>query len=66
MINWIKYDNDSRSIESHVTRLITDGREIYTGFHASTPNGYKWFVGNNVTIAGITHYAEINMPQALE
>lgn len=64
MIEWKKYDKYDRGIESHVTRLITDGRTVWTGFHASHQSyGYTWFGDDREPLLlPITHWAIINLP----
>lgn len=64
MINWIKYDQYSRSIESHVDHLITDGKGRWIAQHVKI-NGhghYGWVDENNYVIRGITHWSPINLP----
>lgn len=72
MIDWQKYDPTDRSIESHVPHLVTDGINVRVGFHASTPNGYKWFRENpkspidELLRMPVTHFAPINLPREEE
>jgi hypothetical protein len=46
-IEWIKYDRNSRSIESHVNHVISDGRSVRVAQHAKNlkSEGYGWHEG---------------------
>jgi len=65
MIEWIKYDPNSRGIESHVTCLVTDGKEVRLAQHAKLLDGegYGWHLNNGgYRFNGVTHWAKINLP----
>lgn len=65
MIEWIKYDRNSREIESHVNYLITDGLNIWLAQHAKLINnsGYGWHGDDRCALnLPVTHYAHINLP----
>ncbi|MCP3810053.1 hypothetical protein NLX78_22800 [Paenibacillus sp. Lou8.1] len=66
MIQWIKYDPKDRSIESHVDYLVTCGMTLQIAQHAHLGSGeYGWLIQYNHQI-NVTHYSEINMPEAIE
>lgn len=66
-IPWKDYDPTDRSIVSHVDHLVTNGHRTLIAQHASIPgtSKYSWMI-NNVLIAWVTHYAEINLPDDKE
>jgi len=49
MIEWIKYDPYSREIESHITCLVTNGREVRIAQHAKLFDGerYGWHLDHD-------------------
>ncbi|MNP29532.1 hypothetical protein D3C76_1225610 [compost metagenome] len=67
MIKWIKYDPVSRSIESHIDYLVSNGHKVLVAQHAKIPGKgkYSWRI-NNVLIDWVTHYAPINLPREEE
>lgn len=65
MIKWIEYDKNSKSIESHVLRFVTDGKSIYKADHAHRAYGYAWADDRGI-LSNITHWSEMNLPQAPE
>lgn len=68
MIEWIKYDRNSREIESHVNHLITDGRNVWIAEHAKYVNGdgYGWHEDREPLNLPVTHWAKINLPKPTE
>jgi hypothetical protein len=65
MIEWIKYDSNSREIESHKTHLITDGLNVWFAHHAKYVNGgtgYGWHEDREPLHLPVTHWAKINLP----
>jgi hypothetical protein len=64
MIEWIKYDRNSREIESHKNHLITDGLNIWVAQHAKyvSRDGYGWHEGKERLSLPVTHWAKINLP----
>lgn len=64
MIKWTKYDPTDRSIESHVTHLITDGKEVWLAQHAYSHEyqRYQWYIEGGYKKKDVTHWAPINLP----
>ena len=67
MIEWIKYDPNSRAIESHVNHLVTNGHRVLIAQHQSRigTDKYEW-VCNTSFLTWVTHWAKINLPQAIK
>lgn len=67
MIEWIEYDPKSRTIESHVNHLVTNGHVVLIAQHQSTigTNLYHWKCNMSI-IPWVTHWAKINLPKAIE
>lgn len=69
MIDWKEYGNTRETQPpSHVPYLISNGKYVVIGVHQlhTKSRVYQWFTSRGETISGITHYAEINLPQAIE
>ncbi|MFM9329017.1 hypothetical protein [Paenibacillus mesotrionivorans] len=63
-IEWIKYDRNSSSIESHVNHLVTDGQSVRVAQHAKNlkSQGYGWHEGRKPLKYSVTYWAKINFP----
>lgn len=63
-IPWQKYDPTDRSIESHVTHLITDGEDVWLAQHAYSHEykRYEWYIEGGYKKKGVSQWAPINLP----
>lgn len=63
MIEWKKYDPNSREIESHINHLVTNGQVVLIAQHAKLgpEMGYGWMCNTSV-LTWVTHWAKINLP----
>ncbi|WP_138187858.1 hypothetical protein [Paenibacillus alvei] len=63
MIDWIKYDPNSREIESHVNHIVTNGQVVLIAqhMHLGPDIGYGWKCNESV-LGWVTHWAKINLP----
>lgn len=64
MIDWKKYDQTDRNIESHVTHLVLAEGKVYLAQHARSMNGegYEWSKQGGYKVKGVTHWTPINLP----
>lgn len=63
-IEWIPYD--SKSPESHVLHLVSNGIWIAIAIHQIDVEDrvYKWFTADGEPLTDATHYATINFPKS--
>ncbi|HIW31280.1 MAG TPA: hypothetical protein IAA29_00685 [Candidatus Paenibacillus intestinavium] len=72
MPDWIEYQENDRSIESHVKHLITADGDVWLGQRYRTNYGsrhYAWHVlirDEWQEINGITHWSPITLPREVE
>ncbi|GIO63560.1 hypothetical protein J43TS9_51340 [Paenibacillus cineris] len=65
MINWKKYDPYSRSIESHVPHLVTNGKQFMVAVHQRIigGSGYEWVHANTgYRINNVTYWSPVKLP----
>lgn len=68
MIEWKEYgETREKQPPSHVPHLISNGHFLDIGVHELDTKSrvYRWFTSRGQPVAGVTHYAEINLPQAI-
>lgn len=65
MIEWKPYGNTRETQPpSHTPHIITNGKFTIIGIHQIDKDRvYKWFTSNGQPISGVSHYAEINLPE---
>lgn len=67
MIEWKKYEvMRGPQFPEKKFYLVTNGHFVEVATHAhERVYGYQWWNKQHELVAGVTHYAEINLPQSV-